>query len=200
MEKILRRIPSLEKIFGITLVEPSHPDWESKLWCRKNATRLWLESDFEFESGGINPVSSSLASTVREGFDPKHPEWLWCVRCERAFSILTSTKRKPDKYSLWDHWADLKLQLGIIEFGGTGVIGYPTTIGSPRSAVISVKCHYSDCSASLNDFWWWDSYRKLAGKGKAPEKPSLDIKYPLRDKETHEVAMRELHLPSQLPW
>ena len=85
--------------------------------------------------------------------------WVWCLQCERAFSVLLS-KKPGDNESAFDFGAEFEMQLGV-----------------EQDDTVYAECPYDDCDGSLLDFWWWEEFQ--AKTSTATEVPELDKEYPL---------------------
>ena len=95
-------------------------------------------------------------------------QWMWCLHCERCFSVFLDRKPKIgageaamyDSDSTFEFAANLEMQLGVESDGQ-----------------VYAECPYDDCDAGLQGFWWWEQYEW--DHHHAPETPEEGVVYRL---------------------
>lgn len=79
------------------------------------------------------------------------PQWLWCVKCERAFKVLLS-----------EVFNELELQLGVEHDGK-----------------VYTECPYDGCDGGPTGFWAWENVRSDRIP-LYPELPEEGTVYPMK--------------------
>ena len=103
----------------------------------------------------------------------KIPHWLWCLQCERCFSVLLSEKVNEDELisSPGESYStDLEKQLGVADKNGE----------------VYATCPYTGCVATLLNFLTWERFRK--DHPDVPEVPEEDKVYPLYPLDNGDIS------------